>query len=521
VTIPQILLLVVYYAMLCIVATVMLYRGLLVFRYYARPRHDEKPKSLFPEPPVVTVQLPVYNERFVVTRLLDAVCALDWPRDRLEVQLLDDSTDDTREIAAAKVAELVARGFDVKHVRRPDRTGYKAGALKYATPMARGDFLAVFDADFVPEPDFLRRTVDYFTDEKVGFVQTRWTYLNRDYGVLTQGMGMMLDGHFVIEQFVRSRGGYIFNFNGTGGIWRRAAIEAAGGWHDDTICEDTDLSYRSHMAGWRGVFLRDVACPSELPVQIAGLKSQQHRWAKGLTECFLKLMPRLWRSRLPLRKKLDASFHLGANLAFPASLFMTVVTLPVMLLRMQGLGAGTLATAIDSFVLLLVIVTQLLFYVVATREVHANWWQRMRFLPFFPIVGVGLAVNNARGVLEALFGHRTEFVRTPKLGVLGKDRQAAKSRGRSYVGAKDVLQPLLEVGFGAYYVHMALVQLHHGMYVGAGITGILSAGLFTMGIATFRALAASRRSALDAKDDVALPVASAPPARVPVATLAD
>ncbi len=491
-TVPQVLLLVVYYAMLGVVATVMLYRGLLVFRYYRRPRCDEQPKGRFAEPPIVTIQLPVYNERYVVTRLLEAVCAIDWPRDRLEVQLLDDSTDDTREIAAAKVAELRARGFDVKHVHRADRTGYKAGALKHATPLARGEYLAVFDADFVPEPDFLRKTIDYFTDPTVGFVQTRWTYLNRDYGVLTQGMGMMLDGHFVLEQFTRSRGGYIFNFNGTGGVWSRRAIAAAGGWQDDTICEDTDLSYRAHLAGYRGVFLRDVPCPSELPVQVAGLKSQQHRWAKGLTECFVKLMPLLWRSDLPLRKKLDGTFHLGANFAFPASLFMTVVTLPVMLLRMQGRGSGGIATAVDSFVFLLVIVTQLLFYVVATREVHANWWHRLRFLPFFPIVGVGLAVNNARGVLEALFGHRTEFVRTPKLGVLGKDRGVAKERARTYIGAREVLQPLLEVGFGSYYVHMALVQLHHGFLTGAVITIVLSAGLFTMGVATLRALVTSR-----------------------------
>ena len=504
-TFAQILLMSIYYAMLGLVATVMMYRAALVYRYYTRPRGDEAPARRFPEPPVVTVQLPVYNERFVVERLLDSVCALDWPRDRLEVQLLDDSTDDTREIAAAKVASLQAAGFDVKHLHRANRRGYKAGALAAATPGARGEFLAVFDADFVPTPDFLRKTIDSFTDSSVGFVQTRWTYLNSDYGLLTQGMGMLLDGHFVLEQTTRSRGGYIFNFNGTGGVWRKRAIEAAGGWHDDTICEDTDLSYRAHLAGYRGVFLRDVPCPSELPVQVAALKSQQHRWAKGLTECFLKLMPLLWRSRLPLRKKLDASFHLGANLAFPASLFMTIVTLPVMLLRIQGHGAGRLATAVDTTVFLLVIVTQLLFYGVATREVHANWWQRLRFLPFFPLVGVGLAVNNARGVLEALLGHRTEFVRTPKLGVLGRDAATARMRARTYVGVKEILQPLLEVGLGAYYVHMALMQLHHGLVVSALITGVLSAGLFTMGGATLRAVFRSREGPADPGTPVPVP----------------
>jgi cellulose synthase/poly-beta-1,6-N-acetylglucosamine synthase-like glycosyltransferase len=338
-----------------------------VLRYYLRERATSA-AGLFDEPPVVTVQLPVFNERYVVERLLESVCALDWPKDRLEVQLLDDSTDDTKDIAAAKVAELVARGFDVKHLHRVNRKGYKAGALAEATPKARGELLAVFDADFVPEPSFLRKTIDHFTDPSVGFVQTRWTYLNRDYGFLTQGMGMLLDGHFVLEQTTRSRNGYIFNFNGTGGVWRKSTIAAAGGWHADTICEDTDLSYRANLAGYRGVYLRDVPCPGELPVELSAVKSQQHRWAKGVTECFLKMMPLLWRSRLPVHKKLDASFHLGAYLAFPASLFMTVLTLPVMLLRMQGHGANRLATFVDGLVFFLVVVTQVVFYVAATRE---------------------------------------------------------------------------------------------------------------------------------------------------------
>jgi cellulose synthase/poly-beta-1,6-N-acetylglucosamine synthase-like glycosyltransferase len=493
VNLPQALLLTTYYAMLAVVTAVMAYRGLLVLRFYRRPRADETPRARFPGPPVVTVQLPIFNERFVVERLLESVCRIDWPIDRLEVQLLDDSTDETVSIAAAKVRELRARGFDVKHLHRTDRTGYKAGALREAMAAARGDYLAVFDADFVPDPDFLRQTMDFFTDESVGFVQTRWTYLNRDYGILTQGMGMLLDGHFVLEQVTRSRGGYIFNFNGTGGVWRRRAILAAGGWHDDTICEDTDLSYRAHLAGYRGVFLREVPCPSELPVQVTALKSQQHRWAKGLTECFLKLMPLLWRSALPLRRKLEGTFHLGANLAFPASIVMTLVTLPVLLLRMQGHGAGGVAIAVDTFVFLLFVVTQFIFYVVATREVHANWWERLRFLPFFPIVGVGLAVNNARGVVEALLGHRTEFVRTPKLGVLGRDRGVAKARSRTYFASKEVVQPLFELAFGTYYLYMSFVQLHFGFVWSATVTAALSAGLFTMGGATVRSLLSARR----------------------------
>jgi len=456
----------------------------------------------------VTVQLPIYNEKFVVERLLDSICAFDWPRDKLEIQLLDDSTDETVEVSAAKVQALREQGFDVRHIHRTDRSGYKAGALKEGMEVARGDFLAVFDADFVPKPDFLRATVDYFTDPKVGFVQTRWTYLNRDYGFLTQGMGMLMDGHFVLEQVTRSRGGYIFNFNGTGGIWRRQAIQAAGGWQADTICEDTDLSYRTGLAGFRGVYLRHVDSPSELPVQITALKSQQHRWAKGLTECFFKIMPSLWSSDLPLRKKLEGTFHLGANLAFPAGLFMTVITLPVMLLRMSlGVG-GTLAQVVDTTVFLLVIVTQIGFYIVATRESHEDWIKRLRYLPFFPLIGTGLAVNNARGVLEALSGLKTEFVRTPKLGVLGGDRGLVKTRERVYTGGRDFWQAIVEILLGVYYVGLAVVQWGP-LKAGALITLVLSAGLFTMGGATLRALAIRRRTQREQASLETVPVLNA------------
>ncbi len=492
----QHLLLTIYYVLLGIVAAVMLYRGFLILRYFMHPKEDEEPGARFPEEPVVTIQLPIYNEKFVVARLLEAVCQFDWPRDKLEIQLLDDSTDDTVDVSAHKVAELQERGFDVKHIHRTDRSGYKAGALRAGMAVARGDLLAVFDADFVPKPDFLRQTVDFFTEEKIGYVQTRWSYLNGDYGWLTQGMGMLMDGHFTMEQVTRSRGGYVFNFNGTGGIWRRQAIEAAGGWHDDTICEDTDLSYRTGLAGYRGIYLRHVDSPSELPVQITALKSQQHRWAKGLTECFLKLMPRIWRSDFSLKQKLEATAHLGANLAFPASLFMTIIGMPVLLVRLGMGSAGSFATLVDSAIFLLVFTTQFGFYILATRELHEDWLRRLRYLPFFPLIGVGLAVNNARGVLEALTGLRTEFVRTPKLGVLGGDRQLVKTRERTYTGGRDFWQAVVEIGFGCGYIYMAVVQAPF-MIIGSVGTAIFSLGLFGMGGATLRALWI-RRAALRA-----------------------
>jgi len=487
VPLAQHLLLTLYYVLLAAVVTVMLYRGLLIVRYWRLPRRDPEPAARFAQPPVVTVQLPIFNEQFVVERLLEGVCALDWPRDRLEVQLLDDSTDGTVAIAARKVAELRARGFDVKHLHRTDRSGYKAGALRAATPQARGDLLAVFDADFVPQPDFLRRLVDHFTDPTVGFVQARWGYFNREHSFLTQGMGMLMDGHFVLEQVTRARSGCVFNFNGTGGIWRRQAIEQAGGWHDDTICEDTDLSYRTYMAGWRGVYLRDVACPSEIPVVVSALKTQQHRWAKGLTECFVKLMPRLWASSLPIKAKIEGTMHLGANLAFPASLFLTILAVPVLMLRMHGVTAGPLAMAAETAAFSLVIVSQVLFYVVATRELHRDWLRRLVWLPAPALVGVGLAVNNTRGVLEALTGHKTEFVRTPKLGVAEGDRSEARQRAAVYKARSARAQGLFEVGLAALYVLLAVMQLRVSV-AGALVTAFLGVGLFVLGGSSLRSL---------------------------------
>jgi cellulose synthase/poly-beta-1,6-N-acetylglucosamine synthase-like glycosyltransferase len=491
----QSLLLTVYYALLALTCVFMLYRAVLIVRYFRRGRADPEPAARFDEEPVVTVQLPLFNEQFVVERLLETICALDWPRDRLEVQVLDDSTDETVGIAARKVSDLRERGFDVRHLHRTDRAGYKAGALAEAMPRARGEFLAIFDADFVPEPDFLRRTIPHFTDPSVGFVQGRWEYLNRGYSWLTQGMGMLMDGHFVLDQTTRSRGGYIFNFNGTAGVWRREAIRAAGGWEADSICEDTDLSYRAFLAGYRGVYLKDLPVPSELPVQITALKSQQHRWAKGLTECFLKLAPRIAKSDLPLRKKAEAFFHLGGNLAYPASFFLVVVALPVMLLRLDGAAQGHVAAIFDTGVLLLSSFTQVVFYVVATRELHSDWIRRLKWLPFFPLVGIGLAVNNARGVLEALTGLKTEFVRTPKLGVLGGDKGLVRKRERTYTGGRDFLQAVVEVLLGLYYVQIGIVQWRVAGG-GAGMTLFLALGLFLMGGATLRALALKRRAEL-------------------------
>lgn len=365
--------------------------------------------------PIVTVQLPVYNERYVVTRLIDAAAALDWPKDRLELQILDDSDDDTTALAEAAAARHRARGLDVWVLRRPSREGFKAGALAWGLQRAKGSVLAIFDADFVPPADFLRRAVPALGDG-VGMVQARWTHLNEGESWLTQVEAMLLDGHFVIEHAARARSGRWFNFNGTAGLWRREAIEAAGGWRGDTLTEDLDLSYRAQLVGWRFVYLPDLAVPGELPGDILAYKSQQRRWAKGSIQTAKKLLPDLWRSRAPWSVKLEATAHLCANLAYPLVLALSVIT-PLAAVQRVGhplvepLHAAFFAVAMTSLGV---------FYGVSAGAHHADWPRRLGRVPWAMALGAGMAVNQTRAVFEALFGEVGAFVRTPKRGGAGE-----------------------------------------------------------------------------------------------------
>src|SRR3954471_15176382 len=271
-------------------------------------KHRDKPmlpKSRFAELPVVTMQLPVFNEMYVVQRLLKSVSELDYPKEKLQIQVLDDSTDSTRELSAQSVGELQARGFDVELIHRTDRTGFKAGALETGLATAKGELIGILDADFVPQPDFLRRTIHHFTDPAIGMLQTRWGHLNRRYSLLTRVQAMFLDGHLLLEQTARSRSGRFFNFNGTAGLWRKSCIIEAGGWQHDTLTEDLDLSYRAQLAGWRFVFLSHVVTPADLPLDMNAFKSQQHRCTKGSIQTCKKLLPTIWKSRLPLLIKLE------------------------------------------------------------------------------------------------------------------------------------------------------------------------------------------------------------------------
>ncbi len=452
-----------------------LHRLSLLYLYW---RHRDRAVPL-PEPvadaecPHVLVQLPIYNERFVVERLLDSVAALDWPADRLHVQLLDDSTDDTVEVSTRAVRRHRAAGLDIELLHRVDRSGFKAGALQEGLQAeATSPFVVVFDADFVPPADFLRRIVPpLLDDEGVGMVQARWGHLNRDDSLLTRAQAILLDGHFIMESGARFRGGRFFNFNGTAGIWRRQAIVDAGGWQGDTLTEDLDLSYRAQLEGWRFVYLQSLEVPAELPTDPRAFKSQQHRWAKGSIQCAFKLLPRIWRAPLPLAQKLEASFHMGNNLAYPLMVvLLLVLPLAIGLRQDSPLWIGL---AVDLPVFVFATLNLMAFYALAEREVDRSTWAwKLPLVPFVLGLGASLTPNQARAVWQALRGHRSPFVRTPKAGDGGNT-----TRYRPRIGA----QVLVEIAGCLYYTGAALLAASAGLWLSMPFLLLFAAGFGVLG----------------------------------------
>jgi cellulose synthase/poly-beta-1,6-N-acetylglucosamine synthase-like glycosyltransferase len=445
----------VYFLMLVGLSCYGMHRVWMLYLYCRHRRQVPQPAGKLAEWPSVTVQLPIFNEMYVVERLLDAVAKLDYPRDRLQIQVLDDSTDETVGISQAKVRELQADGFDIQHLHRTNRRGYKAGALQAAMPEVTGEFIVIFDADFVPEPDILRRVLPYFSDPEVGMVQTRWGHLNERFSLLTRVQAILLDAHFVIEHVARSRSGRFFNFNGTAGVWRRACIKDAGGWEADTLAEDLDLSYRAQLKGWRFVFLNDVVTPAELPVEINAFKSQQHRWAKGSAQTARKVLPLLWRSRAPLKVKLEGTIHLTSSLGY-IMLFSLCMAFHAQLTATHLFDGWNLVTKlllVDLPLFLAATVSVVTFYVFAQRELHRDWWKKLPVIPALMITGIGLCVNNARAVIEGLANHQSEFVRTPKHGV-GPRAASVGGRYRGWRG----LVPFVELALGAYFT-LILVEV--------------------------------------------------------------
>ncbi len=450
--------LVVYFGTLGLLALYGFHRFYLVLLYRKHRNLPCEPLSRFARVPTLTVQLPVYNEVNVAERLIVAACALDYPRDRLEIQVLDDSDDETVGLCRRKVEEYRARGFDIHHLRRGSREGFKAGALAAGLASARGEYLAIFDADFVPPPDFARQIIDHFTDPRVGMVQARWGHLNRDFSGLTRIQSILLDGHFVIEQTARNRSGRFFNFNGTAGIWRRACVESAGGWQNDTLTEDLDLSYRAQLAGWRFVFLPEVVAPAELPAEMNSFKTQQHRWAKGSIQTGIKLLPRILRSSLPPGIKLEAFFHLTNNVAYALMVMVSLLLFPAIRAR-EGLRWSDLLV-LDLPIFALATGSVLVFYLLSQDEVRSSWWRTLRCLPALMSLGIGLSINNTRAVLEALAGHRTDFARTPKLCIEPGRWIGARKK---YRGARSGFT-FLELALGVYFTYVLVYALHHRIY---------------------------------------------------------
>ncbi len=445
-----------YFVVMLILAFYGIHRYQLVWLYYRNRKNaakwDQQPQR-WPEGqlPFVTIQLPIFNEQFVIDRLIDACCRLDYPRDRFEIQVLDDSTDETT-MVAQQIVERYAQGFPgmdpqpIVYIHRENRYGFKAGALDAGLKTAKGEFVAIFDADFVPPREWVMQVIHHFAEPEIGMVQTRWTHLNRDYSFLTQVEAILLDGHFVLEHGGRSRAQVFFNFNGTAGMWRRETIGDAGGWQHDTLTEDTDLSYRAQMNGWKFKYLQDVECPAELPIEMTAFKTQQARWAKGLIQTGKKILPRVMKSDQPWHTKLEAWYHLTANISYPLMILLSVLLMPAMIIRSwQGLLQMLL---IDLPLFMASTMSISSFYLVSQKELFPKkWYKTFLYLPFLMALGVGLTITNAKAVMEALFGVQSAFARTPKYRV---NKKGEKSQAKKYRKRLGII-PWIELAIGCYF----------------------------------------------------------------------
>ncbi len=407
-----------YIAVLSVLCVYGLHRYFLVMLYYSVRQKTPPVTACFRELPPVTVQLPMYNERFVAQRIIEQACRIDYPGEKLEIQVLDDSTDETVEIAQETVERMRAAGYDIVYLHRADRTGYKAGALEAATKVAKGDFILIFDADFVPPPDILKNTVHYFADPQVAMVQTRWDHLNRRASILTQAEAILLDGHFVIEHTARNRTGRYMNFNGTAGIWRKTAIADAGGWQHDTVTEDLDLSYRAQLRGWKFIFLPELTSPAELPPEMNAFKAQQHRWTKGIAQTCVKVLPTVLRSDRDWRIKLESCFHLTSGCVYILVVLLSLLIGPALLgkLILEESEYPFWRLACDLALFYVGTGSALSFYVVSQRQIRRSWAGTLRYIPALMAIGIGIALNNATAAIEGFFCKAGEFVRTPKFG---------------------------------------------------------------------------------------------------------
>ena len=495
-------LLVLYTFSLAAVCVYGLHRYALIFLYYRHRRKSPKQAGQFDPLPRITVQLPMYNEQYVAQRVIECACRIDYPRDRLDIQVLDDSVDETQAIAQAAVDRARAAGHDISYIHRDDRTGYKAGALANGMLTSKGEFVAIFDADFLPESDSLLRAIHYFSDPDVAVVQTRWEHLNPDDSILTRSQAILLDGHFGIEHVARNRSERFMSFNGTAGLWRRSAITDAGGWHHDTLTEDLDLSFRAQMRGWKFLYLPDLTAPAELPPEMSAFKAQQFRWTKGGAQTALKLLPRVLMSRLPLKVKIEGFFHLTA---FMLHLFVAVLVLmmfPALMLRAMPGGGGTfLRVSFDLTVLTLATLSGSIFYLAGQIELLRDWRTTLKFLPMLMALGVGMCVSNTQAVLEAVLGKSSEFVRTPKYG---QQSAATASQAAGGKRKRKRLLPYVEFAFGVYMSVCAVFSLIYFRAAGlcAPFLVLFAFGFFYVSVLSFQSQRVAATAGQPAEPDL-------------------
>lgn len=450
----------------------------LIYRNRWRKQPEIPPPPC--EWPVVTVQLPIYNERYVVTRLIRSIVRLDYPREKLHIQVLDDSTDTTARLAFRCVCLLRQRGYRIEYLRRDDRTGFKAGALEYGLQESQAAFIAVFDADFTPEPGFLKESLPFIMQPGIGMVQARWGHLNRGYSLLTRLQAIFLDAHFLIEHPARYFSGRFFNFNGTAGIWRRQAIEDAGGWQHDTLTEDLDLSYRAQLKGWKFIYLPHVIAPAELPTEFNAYRSQQHRWAKGSVQTAIKLVPRIWRAKVPIALRLEAIIHLSSNLGW---LLMTVPAfLLIPMLKYQFDHHLRWPIILYLLVFLLSSASVIVYYSLAIKMAHGRCWPHILQVPLLMAFGIGLSMNNGRAVLEGLLRRESPFVRTPKLNALQQSRHRKKTRYRSKPSSLSVLELFL----GFYFTFGLIYFVSQRVFLSLPFFLLFIMGFFYLSIGSLR-----------------------------------
>lgn len=490
----QVVFISIYTLMLVMVSIYGLHRWALVMLYYRHRNKVPTAKSQYDELPPVTIQLPMFNERYVARRIIERCCQIDYPREKLQIQVLDDSTDDTVQIASQAVADAQAKGYNVQYIHRDDRTGYKAGALSNGLKSATGEFVTIFDADFMPDPCFLKRSIHHFTDPKVCVVQTRWDHLNRNDSLLTRAQAIFLDGHFAIEHVARNRSQRFMSFNGTAGTWRRAAIDDAGGWHHDTLTEDLDLSYRAQLKGWKFVFLPDLTAPAELPPEMNAFKAQQFRWTKGGAQTALKLLPKVMLSKASLKIKVEAFFHLTCFSVHFYMLLLVLMLLPAMCMKQSVLveNDSMWRGLFDITIFVLATLGATAFYAASQVELFGDWRSIFKYMPMLMALGVGLCVSNSKAIIEAVFGRQSEFVRTPKYG----DQAAGVIQDVPARRRKFNWLPWAELTFGLYMAFCAVFSLVNLNLLSAPFLIIFAFGFFYVSTMSFQAQrAASARKA--------------------------